>query len=388
MNFKLKYEKYKQIYLNLKKQYGGGNKFIITDDNLEYYHKKHLEFNSSITIYGEYHALEYNEFLSKHIDYLYSTDKRQIIILEKNNLELMSEERMFRMMMQEHPEQDKNIMRKKIVINSAPTPILYFSGVYKHDGNFPNTEIICGDIRLKRIFNLIIELNDISKLNPEDIINIEFLTNFKDAWEEQLSILTGPEYLEIKNEANALLLEILPTMTNNEVSEISNMLNQKWIYLSNISMLQYIIQHIIDGVDITLFIGALHMPHLIDEIEKLYPSLIDASIISDNSVQIPELDNQDDDLDNQDDDLDNEDDVLDTDPNYADFQFVGKERLKGYEIKPDIYYSIRLKHSGSCSVRAKLKGYEGEKIILEPDDFIQEQTNIKFDINSIYAYIN
>ena len=84
MNFELKYKKYKQKYLNLKKLYGG-NPFLIKDANLEYYHKICVEYNSSLTIYGEKHALEYNEFLSKYIDSIYSTDRRQLIILEKNN---------------------------------------------------------------------------------------------------------------------------------------------------------------------------------------------------------------------------------------------------------------------------------------------------------------
>jgi len=375
MKFELKYKKYKQKYLNLKKQYGG-NPFLIKDANLEYYHKKYVEFNSSITIYGEQHSLDYNKFLSKYIDSLYSTDRRQLIILEKNKLELMSENPIFKLMTQEHSEKDKNIMIKKIGINTAPSPILYFSAVYKHGVNFPNTEIICGDIRLKKIFNLIIELDEISKLNPEEIINIEFLTKFKDGWQEQLSFLTAPEYTVLKDEATALLLEILPTMKNNEVNKISNILNQKWVYLSNISMLQYIIQHIKEGIDITLFLGAIHMPHLIEEIEKLYPSLIDDLAVKevlDNYIQSPELSYQ--------------DDNFDTDPKYSSKWFIGKKRLTGYEIKPDIYYWIRFKNSTSSFTNYKLKGYEGEKIILEQADWMHDQKNIKLDINNIYAYL-
>jgi hypothetical protein len=379
MKFELKYKKYKQK--NLKKQYGG-NSFLIKDENLEYYHKKYSEFNSSITIYGEKHELEYNDFLSKYIDSLYSTDRRQIIILEKNKSELMPENPFFKFIMQEHSEKDKNIIRKQMGINLAPSPILYFSAVYKHSGNFPNTEIICGDIRLKKIFNLIFELDEFSKLNPENIISVDFLTRFKDGWQEQLSFLTAPEYLVIKDEVNALLLEILPTMKNNEVEKISNILNRKWVYLSNISMLQYIIEHMKEDVDITFFVGDLHMPHLIEEIEKLYPSLIDDPSIMDepvfnelsnNYIQSPELSNQ--------------DDNFDTDSKYSTYWFAGKKRLTGYEIKPDIYYWIRFKNDTTSFVNYKLKGYEGEKIILEQADWMNDQKIIKLDIDNIYAYI-
>ena len=117
------------------------------------------------------------------------------------------------------------------------------------------------------------ELDVICALYPENIINANFLTSFNETWQEQLSMLTSPEYLVIKDEVNSLLLEILPTMKNNEVEKIIPSFIKSWIYLSNISMLQYIIKYIKDGIDITLFLGALHMQNLIEELEKLYPSL-------------------------------------------------------------------------------------------------------------------
>ena len=141
-------------------------------------------------------------------------------------------------------------------------------------------------------------------------------------------------------------------------------------------MLQYIIQHIKEGIDITLFLGAIHMPHLIEEIEKLYPSLIDDLAVKevlDNYIQSPELSYQ--------------DDNFDTDPKYSSKWFIGKKRLTGYEIKPDIYYWIRFKNSTSSFTNYKLKGYEGEKIILEQADWMHDQKNIKLDINNIYAYL-
>jgi hypothetical protein len=364
MNYKLKYIKYKQKYLNLKKQYGGNNNpYLIKDINLEYYHKKYVEFNSSITLYGETHNLEYNNFLSNYIDSLYSTDKRQIIILEKNKLELMPENLNFKLMTNEHHEKDKNIMRKKMAINMAPIPILYFSAIYKHDGNFPNTKIICGDIRLKKIIILNDELEKISELNPDNIIDTILLMRFKEAWLEQLSILTSHEYLVIKDEINILLSTILPTMKNNKVVKISNLLNEKWIYISNISMLQYIIKYIHEDVDITLFVGKLHMSNLIEEIEKLYPQLIDDSSV--NKIL---------------------EDNFDTDSKYSRYWFADKKRLTGYEIKPDIYYNIRFKNDTSAFSNYKLKGYEGEKIILEQADHMPDEKIIKLDINNIYAY--
>ena len=373
MCMKLKYKKYKAKYLNLKKLYGGTN-------DLEYYNK-YVELNSFITIYGEIHDLEYNVFLLKYINYLYSTDRRdrkQIIIIEKNKSELMSINSLFNMFMEETPNKDYNIKRKHHAIRLEPQPITYFSAVYAHGGKFPNTEIICGDIRLRKIFNLLIELEEMSELHPKNIINIEFLKKFKVAWEEQLSLLTASEYLIIKDEITALLSEILPTMTNEGVNEINHKLNVKWTYLTNISMLQYIIQHIKEdkeGIDITLFVGALHMENLIEEIEKLYPSLNDVTLVhetSTNYIQSPKLSNQ--------------DDNFDTDEEYSSYWFIGKKRLTGSEIKPETYYSIRFKNNSYAFTNYKLIEYKGDKIILEQKDGMHDQKIIELDINNIYAY--
>jgi len=196
----------------------------------------------------------------------------------------MSENNMFKLFMKEHPEENKNIIRKNMAIKLAPSPILYFSAVCKHNGIFPNTQIICGDIRQKNIMDLIIELEQNSTLNPKTIINSVFLSIFKEAWQTQLSVLISPEYLVIKNDTNALLLQILSIMTNNEVKLISNILNEKWINVSNISMLHTMIKLMTRDVDIVFFVGEIHMSYLIEEIEQIYPMLINETVDNNRTI--------------------------------------------------------------------------------------------------------
>lgn len=327
----------------------------LKDPMLEYFHKKHVEFNSSVTIYGEKHGLEYIDFLHRYVDALYLKDRKQIIILEKNESDLMSENKMFQMFMLEHPEKNTNIIRKKMGTKMAPTPILYFSAVYKHGGLFPDTEIICGDIRLRKIWDLITDLEEITKANDENIVDIDFLTRFKSTWQEQLAVLNAPEYLVIIDEIKSLLSELVVTMANGEIEKISNKLNEKWINMSNTSMVQYVKKHIKDGVDIVLFVGALHNVHLIEEISHLFPMMVNEVI------------------------------DMDTDSAFSHFWFRGRTRLESGQIEADKFYDIRFKNgSGARLGKYKLKGFNGGKIIL--DDTDTEQTR-EFDSSNIYAYV-
>lgn len=320
---------------------------FIKDPNLDYYHKKHIGFNSSITIYGEQHLLDYHDFLTNYVDALYSNDRRQIIILEKNELDLINENTMFKMFMQDHPEKNISKLRKKLAIKIAHSPILYFSGVYKHGGIFPDCDIICGDIRLRKIWDLI---NELAKANPVCIVEYDFFNRFKTAWEEQLSVLNSPEYLVIKDEINILLSGLIVTMTYSEFEQISNKLNEKWVNISNISMVQHINKHIKDGVDIVLFVGALHMDHLIQEISNLFPLM---------SVD------------------------MDTDSQYMDYWFWGHTRLEAEQIESDKLYDIRFKNgSGARLGTYTCIGFNGAKIILEDSD----GKICDFDSNNVYAY--
>jgi hypothetical protein len=268
-----KYIKYKNKYLNLKNQFGGNHPFNIKDFNLEYYHIKYPSINSSITLYGERHELGYQNFLSEYMDSLYLTDRKQILIIEKNELEISKILKNNKKItfMEKHNNHEINKIRKKFAIKPSSTPITYFSYVYKYNGSIPNTEIICGDIRIKKIFDLMTTINNVTTLKPDDIINKYFLKKFKRTWKKQLSILTSDEYSEIKLIVKRLLSSISSNMTNKEVEEISNLLNVEWINLSNISMIKYIITNMSDNVDITVFIGTIHINHFIEEIEKIYP---------------------------------------------------------------------------------------------------------------------
>ena len=381
MNYK-KYLKYKHKYFNLKSIIGG-NPYSITDPNLDYYHKKYEQFNSSVTFYGENHEIDYNSFLSDFIDAIYSTDRKQIIILEKNKLELPDENQMARMLMINNDDKQINISRKKMLIRIALSPILYFSIVYKYEGILPNSEIICGDIRLKKLFYLIIELNNITQKLPDEIINIELFTKYKEAWQDQLDILISPEYLPIKENINLLLETILETMTNKQVEQISDQLNVLLVNLSNISMLQYIKHHIEQNVDIILFIGKLHMQNLIEEIEKLYPIDTSESIptLIDTGEPIPtqivEIASP---------PLSNQDDNFDHNLIYRDYWFFGKIRLTIDDIHPDIYYTIRFKNQLYSFPMYKFIRNDGDKVIFEHAPWFEHDKLIKLDRNNIYLY--
>lgn len=356
-----KYLKFRQKYLNLKKQIGGNVPYLIKDENLDYFHIKCPKFNSSITMYGEKHHLEYNDFLLRYMNSLYLTNKKQLIIVEKNILELGSENNQFKILMKEATDINLNIMRKKMAIGFASAPILYFSAIYKHGGNFPNTEIICGDVRLRKIMELINELEEITTLNPEDIIDTNFLARYKQAWEEQISILISNEFLKIKNEVIEKLLELSPTMKNNEIREKSNYLNKLWVNISNIGMLEYVKQNITKEIDITLFVGQIHIQHLIEEIQKIFFHLCDGE-------------------------QENVEDNFDTNPKYSGYWFFGKERLSANDIEPNVYYNIRLKNKTEQFTNYKLKGYDKNKIILEQADWMSDEKIIEFNINDIYLY--
>jgi len=372
-----KYIKYKNKYLNLKNQFGGNYPYNIKDVDLKYYHTQYPSINSSITIYGEKHDLDYQNFLSEYIDTLYSTDRKQILIIEKNGLELYKNNKKITFM-EKHNNPEINKIRKKIVIDKFFTPIDYFSYVYKNNGSIPNTEIICGDIRIKDIFKLIIKINNVTSSKPNYIINKNFLKKFKRTWKKQLSVLTSDEYSEIKLIINRLLSTISSNMTNKEVEKKSNLLNVQWINLSNISMLQHVITNISDNVDITIFVGEIHMDHFIEEIEKIYPPVIYNETLENNDVfneyYIPSPKSS------------NKNDNFDTDPKFNEYWFKNKIRLTGYEIKPNIYYSIRFKNQVSSFVNYKFLSREDNKIVLEQANCMSDEKIIKLDIDNIYAY--
>lgn len=345
---------------------------------LEYYHKKHLESNSTITIYGENHLTNYNEFLSKFIKSIYeSTDRRKIIIVEKNELELNKKNSAFNLFTIEHENQETNIFHKLLAIKMTPQPIFYFSEFYNHEGVFPNTQIILGDNRQRNMMNLAEELESMFTADPNAIIDSNFLEKLKTGWNVQLSVLTFDEFNDIKNEINDLLMLLLPTMKNEEINSINRLLNKCWIEISNISMLSYIMNYINEGVDIIFFVGALHMRDLIERIERRYQFFHDDT---------DDFDTDDDDFDTDDFDTDTDDD-FDTDEEHCNYWFRNRLRLNGNQIELNKIYDIRSKKSDGRFGHFKLISVEGNKIMLEncfPYDC--NIRNIELNVNKIYAY--
>ncbi len=80
-------------------------------------------------------------------------------------------------------------------------------------------------------------------------------------------------------------------------------------------------------------------------------------------------------------------DNFEIDSKYSNLWFYGKTRVTSHEMKPNITYMIRLKHSSSNFGYFKLKAYEGNNVILEPTDMRSGEQNAIVDVNEINAYM-
>ena len=290
--------------------------FSIQDKNLEYYHRDFKEFKSSITLYGEYHHKDYSDFLDKFIDSLYSTSRRQVIIVEATESEQKPINTIFQLLMTKNNNQKIDKKRKKMLLLKAIFPIMYFKTVWTYGGKIPNTEIILGDIRLTELGNMIYSWDEKSRNNPNNTIDENFFNEFIRVWREQLSVLGDSEdFIEIKGEIEKLLSTLNQSLTNQQFEEILNYLNAKCIYLCNLNMMKYIKQYLNKGVDIILFVGALHMNHLIEEINKLYPVNNQNNLEENNKLN-----------------------------NNTTAWFYGKTRIKGHDMELGKIYQIRHKN--------------------------------------------
>ena len=324
---------------------GNGNNssipFSIKDEQLEYYHRDFKEFKSSITLYGEYHREDYCDFLKQFIDSLYSTSRRQIIIVEATESEQIEKNNKAILLMEKNNNQNIDKKRKIILSMMAYAPMRYFKTVLTHGGEIPNTEIILGDVRLTEIFIMIMNLDEKVKNNPSNTIDEVFFNEFMRVWQKQLSVLGNSEdFSEIKDEIQKLLFKLNNSLTNQEFEEISNKLIEKWVYLCNLNMMKYIKQYLGEGVDIILFIGAMHMNHLIAKINKLYPV---------NSNQQHQHQQQ---VNNN----------LNSNTNYW---FYGKKRINLHDMVVDTIYKLRHKHSTSDLDFYKVIEKDDEKDIIK-----------------------
>ena len=218
--------------------------------------------------------------------------------------------------MQKNNNRNKDKIRKKLLLQIASSPIVYFKSVLTHNGEIPNTEIILGDIRLLELFNMVQILEKKSINNPSNTIDENFFNEFIRVWEEQLSVFGNSEdFSEIKDEIQQLLNTLNKSLTIKEFEQISNYLNAKWVYLCNLNMMKYIKQYLNKGVDIILFVGALHMNHLIEEINKLYPVNNHNNLEENNNLN-----------------------------NNPDAWFHGKTRIKAHDMELGKIYRIRPKN--------------------------------------------
>ena len=176
------------------------------------------------------------------------------------------------------------------------------------------------------------------------------------------------DFSEIKDEIQKLLFKLNNSLTNQEFEEISNNLNEQWVYLCNLNMMKYIKQYLGEGVDIILFIGAIHMNHLIAEINKLYP--VNNSNSLNNNLN-----------------------------NNPDAWFYGKKRIKAcdmeigkiYKIRPknqyvdlDLYKVIEKDYQNNIIKLAKLKIHTYS--YSDNSNLNRKIMTVKMNRDSIYGY--
>lgn len=247
----------------------------LTDtDTLDTFTKVYSSLNSSITLYGELHEESYEQFLKKFIDdiHIQRPGQKKIIIIETSDtmVQSMDHSSFFSDIMSD-PDTSK---KKSGIRYPVLSPILYFSTVLRFGGSFPNTQIVCGDCRIAEIYNLSEECKKIigeTEVNRD--IDPTFLAEFKSTWYTQLSLFEPlldiepirARYLKIIGEIESILAHL---HTIEDLGKYILYLDQCWIDLSNLHLLLSITNNMERNVDITLFVGKLHMENLIECIEE------------------------------------------------------------------------------------------------------------------------
>ena len=308
--------------------------FSIQDKNLEYYHRDFKDFKSSITLYGEYHHEDYRDFLDKFIDSLYSTSRRQVIIVEATESEQKPINTIFQLLMTKNNNQKIDKKRKKMLLLKAIFPVMYFKTVWTYGGKIPNTEIILGDVRLTELYNLMKSLEEAIN-NQNNSINKNFFNELIIVWKKQLSVLgdsnDSEDFIEIKSKIETLLTQLNEFLTIREFKKLSFDLIFLSTYLCNLNMIKYIKQYLKDGVDIILFVGKLHMKHLIEEIRKIYPVNNQNNLEENNKLNNKLNNNSNNSSNNK---LNNNTTTW----------FHGKERIKARDMEIGKIYKIRPKN--------------------------------------------
>ena len=378
---KLKYDKYKQKYINLKKQYGGSSHFMIMDKDLVYYHKKYRLYNNYITIYGYIPNHDYTTFLHKYIDSLYSTKREQIIMLYKNTpeQELMKiDTTEFKFYMDKDEQMPQSVIKKAVAIVNGSLEH-FFTFISKYSYTLPNTSIIYdddigGDIKVIQMYETLLKQISYSTTKTISKIQYEKLNQFNKNLTEQLKKLTESHYQDAITQIQLLFSRIESTMIISKAINIINNIIYNWSGILYLQMILPSIDYAIQKKDFTLFIPESYVPYLIMGMHS--PGIItngdDITYIKSKSSSYV-----------IDDDLDDLDDT----------EFLGRSRFKYNEIDPTKYYDIRFKRDDQLSYyNYKLKSCEGRMFILEqnPKERIQLFTNpiIKLDVDNIYLYEN
>jgi len=181
-----------------------------------------------------------------------------------------------------------------------------------------------GDVRLTKLYDLMKSLEErINNQNKQ--IDKSFFNEVINVWKEQLSVLEDSEdFNKIKNKIKELLSQLNEFLTFKNFKKLCFDLIGQSMYLCNLNMMKYIKQYLKDGVDIILFVGASHMDHLIEEINKLYP--VNNSNLG-NNLNLNSGNNN----------LNNNQTTW----------FYGKKRIKACDMEIGKIYKLRPKHSTS-----------------------------------------
>ena len=222
-----------------------------------------------IILIGEYHNKNYIKFFNNFLDELYDINNKFLIILEKNeNFKKSYETDIF---FKNLFSNDK-INKKKQIKEYSKNPIEILSIIKLYsDGSFVNknnniSKIIFGDIRVKSMFDISIEIFD--KLNTIDLnqdLDYEcyIIINYLDIWKYQINLLNDSVFEDIKTKINNELIDFFQKkkIKWKEFEEKYDRLSDLWITIFDYNV-KKIINKTNEYSDIIIFTGNGHLKNL------------------------------------------------------------------------------------------------------------------------------
>lgn len=243
--------------------------------------KHHNKFDSTLTIYGEEHDVTYQHFLSNYVSDLLKSERKHIIIIEANS-DKIEEER--DQIINKNKQRDTvdyekiqemlNTDRgKRLLAKYRAYPIRYFAHILIFDIIFPNITIVCSDIQIADVLFTLEKIYKKTKTVPNDTIDNDLLQELKYNWTKQfekmeLEDIENTEYQEMKDDINFLLDSITVDSLYIDIKDNIKFLRNIFILLPHSHIYYHTFRNFQDKTDISIFVGKLHLPKLIENFDK------------------------------------------------------------------------------------------------------------------------